>query len=47
MNNLTKIEQINLLAFIRTMLNKDIGEDVKEEICRIYYKLKKEFKNNG
>ena len=45
MTSLTKIEQINLLAFIKTMINKDIGLNIKEEIAPIYYKLEKEFKN--
>lgn len=45
MSTLTKIEQINLLAFIKTMINKDIGLNIKEEIAPIYYKLEKEFKN--
>lgn len=45
MSTLTKMEQINLLAFIKTMINKDIGLNIKEEIAPIYYKLEKEFKH--
>ena len=44
MKSLTKMEQINLLAFIKTMVNKDIGLNIKEEIAPIYYKLRREFK---
>ena len=47
MTNLTRIEQIQLLAFIKTMINKDIGLNIKEEIAPIYFKLEKEFKQNG
>ena len=47
MTNLTKLEQIQLLAFIKTMINKDIGLNIKEEIAPIYYKLEKEFKEDG
>lgn len=47
MTNLTKIEQMQLLAFIKTMINKDIGLNIKEEIAPIYFKLEKEFKQNG
>lgn len=47
MTNLTKIEQMQLLAFIKTMINKDVGLNIKEEIAPIYYKLEKEFKQNG
>lgn len=45
--SLTKMEQINLLAFIKTMVNKDIGENIKEDITPIYFKLEKEFKNGN
>lgn len=44
MTNLTKIEQMQLLAFIKTFINKNIGENIKEEIAPIYFKLEKEFK---
>lgn len=44
MTNLTEIEQIQLLAFIKTMVNKDIGENIKEDMAQIYFKLEKEFK---
>ena len=47
MKSLTKMEQINLLAFIKTMINKDIGENIKQDIAPIYFKLEKEFKENG
>lgn len=47
MKSLTKMEQINLLAFIKTMVNKDIGENIKKDIVPIYFKLEKEFKENG
>ena len=47
MTSLTKIEQIQLLSFIKTMINKDIGLNIKEEIAPIYYKLRKEIKENG
>jgi len=44
MTNLTKVEQIQLLAFIKTFINKDVGENIKEDIATIYFKLEKEFK---
>ena len=44
MTSLTKIEQMQLLAFIKTFINKNIGENIKEEIAPIYFKLEKEFK---
>lgn len=44
MTNLTKVEQIQLLAFIKTFINKDVGENIKEDIAHIYFKLEKEFK---
>ena len=44
MTSLTKIEQMQLLAFIKTIINKDVGLNIKEEIAPIYYKLEKEFK---
>ena len=44
MKSLTKMEQINLLAFIKTMVNKDIGENIKKDMAKIYFKLEKEFK---
>lgn len=47
MTSLTKIEQMQLLAFIKTMINKDIGLNIKKEIAPIYYKLRKEFKEDG
>ena len=47
MKSLTKMEQINLLAFIKTMINKDIGENIKKDMAKIYLKLEKEFKENG
>lgn len=47
MKSLTKMEQINLLAFIKTMVNKDIGENIKKDMAKIYFKLEKEFKENG
>ena len=47
MTSLTKMEQMQLLAFIKTMINKDIGLNIKEEIAPIYFKLEKEFKQNG
>jgi len=47
MKSLTKMEQINLLAFIKTMINKDVGENIKKDIVPIYFKLEKEFKENG
>ena len=47
MNSLTDMEQIQLLAFIKTMVNKDIAEDMKKDMTNIYFKLEKEFKENG
>ena len=47
MKSLTKMEQINLLAFIKTMINKDVGENIKKDMAKIYFKLEKEFKENG
>lgn len=47
MKSLTKMEQINLLAFIKTMINKGVGENIKKDIVPIYFKLEKEFKENG
>lgn len=47
MTSLTRIEQMQLLAFIKTFINKDIGENIKEEIAPIYFKLEKEYKQNG
>lgn len=47
MKSLTRIEQINLLAFIKTMVNKDIGENIKKDMAKIYFKLEKEFKEDG
>ena len=47
MKSLTKMEQINLLAFIKKMVNKDIGENIKKDMAKIYFKLEKEFKENG
>lgn len=47
MTSLTKIEQMNLLAFIKTFINKDIGQNIKEEIAPIYFKLEKEYRENG
>ena len=44
MTNLTEVEQIQLLAFIKTFINKDVGENIKEDIAPIYFKLEKEFK---
>lgn len=44
MTSLTRIEQMNLLAFIKTFINKDIGENIKQDIAPIYFKLEKEFK---
>lgn len=44
MTSLTKIEQMQLLAFIKTFINKDIGENIKQDIALIYFKLEKEFK---
>lgn len=46
MKSLTRIEQINLLAFIKTMVNKDIGENIKKDMAKIYFKLEKEFKED-
>lgn len=47
MSTLTRMEQIKLLAFIKTMINKDMGEEIKEDMAPIYYKLEKEFKEDG
>ena len=47
MTNLTKMEQMQLLAFIKTFINKNIGENIKEEIAPIYFKLDREYKENG
>ena len=39
MQALTKMENIQLLAFIKVMVNKDIPETIKEEMTKIYFKL--------
>ena len=36
MKSLTKMEQINLLAFIKTMVNKDIGENIKKDMATLF-----------
>ena len=44
MTNLTKMEQMQLLAFIKTFINKDVGENIRKDMVKIYFKLEKEFK---
>lgn len=48
MENLTHIEKINLLAFLKTMINKEsTSENLKKEMTPIYLKIERNFKRNG
>lgn len=45
MEQLTRMEKISLLAFLKTSINRDItSENLKEEMTSIYLKLEKEFR---
>ena len=41
MEDLTRTEIIKLMAFIKTQINNNIAENIKEDISKIYFKLEK------
>lgn len=47
MKDLTREEQIELLAFINMMLKNLTNEEIKDRISKIYSKLEKEIFKNG
>lgn len=48
MVELTHIEKLNLVAFLKTMIDKETtSENLKKEMKPIYLKLRKDFIKNG
>lgn len=47
MTNLSREEQIELMAFINMMSKKLTNEEIKDRISKIYSKLEKEIFKNG
>lgn len=47
MTNLSREEQIELMAFINMMSKKLTNEEIKDRISKIYLKLEKEIFENG
>ena len=47
MTNLSRGEQIELMAFINMMSKKLTNEEIKDRISKIYLKLEKEIFENG